>query len=148
MTRHLDDRIALVFGAGSIGAGWGNGKASAVAYARNGAKVACVDIQEAAARETADIIKGEGGEAIALVADVTNSAEVKAAVAATLKAFKRVDILHNNVGHAKMGSPIDLAEEDWQRQLDINLSGVFLAGASDDDDLVVAVAADIEKGAL
>ena len=127
MTRRLEDRIALVFGAGSIGAGWGNGKASAVAYARNGAKVACVDIQDAAAHETVDIIKGEGGKAIALAADVTKSGEVKAAVAATLKAFRRIDILHNNVGQAKMGSPIDLSEEDWQRQLDINLSGVFLA---------------------
>ena len=59
MTR-LKDRIALVFGAGSVGPGWGNGKASAVAYARQGATVACVDVNLPAAEETVGIIAGRG----------------------------------------------------------------------------------------
>ncbi|HEX6144530.1 MAG TPA: glucose 1-dehydrogenase [Geminicoccaceae bacterium] len=127
MTRRLEDRIALVFGAGSSGPGWGNGKASAVAYARAGARVACVDIDLEAAGETARIIRDESGEALALAADVTRSDSVGAAVEATLGAFGRIDVLHNNVGHAAMGGPVELSEEDWQRELDLNLKGVFLA---------------------
>src|SRR5690349_9528755 len=94
----LQDRVAIVFGAGSVGDGWGNGKASAVAYARAGAKVACVDVNEAAAKVTAEIIAEEGGSALALPANVTRLDEVKAATDATVKHFGRLDILHNNVG--------------------------------------------------
>ena len=72
MQGKLQDRVAIVYGAGSVGEGWGNGKASAVAYARAGAKVACVDKNEAAAQATVDIIKGEGGDAIAIKANVTS----------------------------------------------------------------------------
>ncbi|MGH6814947.1 MAG: SDR family NAD(P)-dependent oxidoreductase [Hyphomicrobiaceae bacterium] len=127
MTHRLPDRVALVFGAGSIGPGWGNGKACAVAYARQGAKVACVDINLAAAAETVAIVTQEGRQGIALACDVTKADEVAAAVAATMAAFGRIDILHNNVGHAKMGGPVELSEEDWQRELDVNLKGIFLA---------------------
>jgi NAD(P)-dependent dehydrogenase (short-subunit alcohol dehydrogenase family) len=127
MSQRLKDKVALVFGAGSVGPGWGNGKACAVSFARAGAKVVCVDIGIEAAEETAGIIAGEGGTAIALVCDVTNSAQVKAAVDRTVATFGRIDILHNNVGHAKMGGPIELSEQDWDRELDLNIKGVFLA---------------------
>jgi NAD(P)-dependent dehydrogenase (short-subunit alcohol dehydrogenase family) len=127
MTNRLQDRVALVFGAGSVGPGWGNGKASAVSYARHGAKVACVDISRPAAEETVGLIKEEGGQAIALACDATANDSVKAAVDATITAYQRIDILHNNVGHAKMGGPVELSEEDWQRELDLNLKGIFLA---------------------
>lgn len=123
----LKDRTALVFGAGSVGPGWGNGKASAVAYARAGAKVVCVDVVLGAAEETVGLIKGEGGEALALACDVTKSDQVEAAVARTLERFGAIDILHNNVGHAKMGGPPDLTEEEWHREIDLNLTGMFLA---------------------
>lgn len=126
MTR-LKDRVALVFGAGSVGPGWGNGKASAVAYSREGAIVICVDVNLAAATETAGIIRGEGGRAEAFSCDVTKEAEVAALVAAVDKAHGRIDILHNNVGHAKMGGPPDLSEAEWQRELDLNVTGAFLA---------------------
>ena len=63
MTDRLRNKIAIVFGAGSVGPGWGNGKATAVLFARNGAHVACVDINRTAAEETVDIIVGEGGRA-------------------------------------------------------------------------------------
>ncbi|MBL8699697.1 MAG: SDR family oxidoreductase [Alphaproteobacteria bacterium] len=123
----LKDRAALVFGAGSVGPGWGNGKASAVAYARAGAKVVCVDVAEAAAAETVAIIRAEGGVAEAAVCDVTKEDQVAATVARTVALFGRLDILHNNVGHAGMGGPPDLTEAQWQRELDLNVTGMFLA---------------------
>jgi len=123
----LADRVALVFGAGSVGPGWGNGKASAVAYARAGAKVVCVDINRSAAEETAGIIRGEGGRAEALACDVTKLLEVEDVVARTVAAFGPVDILHNNVGHAGMGGPPDLSEDQWRREMDLNVTGMFLA---------------------
>ena len=125
--RRLQDRIALVFGAGAIGPGWGNGKACAVAFARAGATVVCADIGLGAAQETAGIINEEGGKAVALACDVTKTAEVKSVVDRCVHEFGRIDILHNNVGHAKMGGPVELSEEDWDRELNINLKGVFLA---------------------
>jgi len=127
MSQRLKDKVALIFGAGSIGPGWGNGKATAVTFARAGAKVACVDVGLAAAQETTGIIKAEGGTALALACDVTKSDQVKAAVDATVAAFGRIDILHNNVGHAKMGGPVELTEAEWDRELDLNVKGVFLA---------------------
>lgn len=126
-TNKLADRVALVFGAGSVGPGWGNGKASAVAYARAGAKVVCVDINRSAAEETVGIIRGEGGSAEALACDVTKLMEVEDVVARTTALFGPVDILHNNVGHAKMGGPPDLSEDEWRREMDLNVTGMFLA---------------------
>ena len=126
MTR-LQNRVVLVFGAGSVGPGWGNGKASAVAYARAGAIVLAIDVIAAAAVETVDIITGEGGRASAHTCDVTKEASVKAVVAKAIKVHGSIDILHNNVGQTKMGGPPDLSLDDWKRQLDLNLTGAFLA---------------------
>ena len=123
----LKDRVALVFGAGSVGPGWGNGKASAVAYARQGARVICVDVSLPAAQETHGIITGEGGVAEAHACDITKEADVAAVVAAVMKSQGRIDILHNNVGHAGMGGPPDMTLEEWKRELDLNLNGAFLA---------------------
>jgi NAD(P)-dependent dehydrogenase (short-subunit alcohol dehydrogenase family) len=104
VANRLKDKVALVVGAGSIGPGWGNGKATAVAFAREGAKVFCVDINHAAAEETANIITGEGG----------------------LADFGRIDILDNNVGIAEVGGVVELSEEAWDRVLDVNLKSAFL----------------------
>jgi NAD(P)-dependent dehydrogenase (short-subunit alcohol dehydrogenase family) len=123
----LKDRVALVLGAGSVGPGWGNGKASAVAYAREGAIAICVDVVLAAAQETAAIIAGEGGRAEAHACDITKGASVEALVADIARRLGRIDILHNNVGHTTMGGPPDLSEEQWQRALDLNVTGAFLA---------------------
>ena len=123
----LAARVALVFGAGSSGPGWGNGKAAAVAYARAGARVACVDLALDRAEETARIIREESGEAIALAADVVSNAEVAAAVNATAAEWGQLDILHNNVGISLFGGPVDLSESDWDRSIDTNLKSVFLA---------------------
>jgi len=125
MAHRLKDKTAIVFGAGSSGPGWGNGKAAAVAYAREGAKVACIDLVEAAAQETADIIKGERGAAIAVAANVTQSPSVEDAVAQTINRFGRIDVLHNNVGVTHMGGPVELSEEKFQVALDLNIGSVY-----------------------
>ena len=127
MAARLQDRVALVFGAGSSGPGWGNGKASAVAYAREGARVFCVDVNPAAAAETAGIVAGEGNRALSHAADVTDSDQVKAAVDACLGRWGRIDILHNNVGIAELGGPLELSLEAWRRVMDVNVTGMFLA---------------------
>jgi NAD(P)-dependent dehydrogenase (short-subunit alcohol dehydrogenase family) len=123
----LQDRVALVFGAGSVGPGWGNGKASAVSYAREGAIAICVDVNRAAAEETRAIIGGENARAEAHACDVTNGAEVEALVADIVSRHGRIDILHNNVGSTTMGGPPDISEAQWQRALDVNVTGAFLA---------------------
>lgn len=121
----LQGKVALVFGAGSSGPGWSNGKAAAVAYAREGAVVVAIDQVEQAARETAALIRAEHHEALAIQADVTNSATVAAAVQQAVQAFGSVDILHNNVGTTVMGGPTELSEEAWQRSLDTNVGSVY-----------------------
>ncbi|HEY7610921.1 MAG TPA: SDR family NAD(P)-dependent oxidoreductase [Alphaproteobacteria bacterium] len=127
MPKRLQDRIAIVTGAGSSGPGWGNGKAAAVLFAREGAKVLCSDINEAAARETADIIEKEGGAAEVFACDVSKSDQVAAMVARCRAAFGgRIDILHNNVGIAVTGGPVDLSEADWDRVSAINIKSMFL----------------------
>ena len=97
MSGRLQDKVALVVGAGSIAEGWSNGKAASVLFAREGARVFAADINLAAAEETAAIIRGEGGDATAHAADATNAAQIKAMVAACLDAYGRIDVLHNNV---------------------------------------------------
>jgi NAD(P)-dependent dehydrogenase (short-subunit alcohol dehydrogenase family) len=125
LTVRLLDRVALVFGAGSAGPGWGNGKAAAVQYAREGAAVICVDIDTAAAEQTASLITDEGGTSIALTGDVASSDSIKRVVAATESRFGTIDILHNNVGITDMGPLEDVSDARWQRVVDINLTGVF-----------------------
>jgi len=122
----LADRVALVFGAGSSGPGWGNGKAAAVAYARAGARVVAVDVNPAAADETAGLITAEGGQAIALAADVTDDAAVSGIVAQALGVMGRIDILHNNVGIAQFGGTLDLDPALWDRAMAVNVRSVFL----------------------
>ena len=127
MAGRLAGKAALVFGAGSIGPGWGNGKAAAVLFAREGARVACVDLNEAAARETADIIRSEGGEAHAIQADVSSAADVERAVAGCFDRYRRIDVVDNNVGIAEMGGVVEVPEEAWDRVFAVNLKGCFLA---------------------
>jgi len=126
MGERLKDRVAIVTGAGSVGPGWGNGKAAAVLFAREGAKVFCIDISLAAAEETRDIIRGEHGVAEAWQADVSDSKAVRAMVDACLEKYGRVDILHNNVGILSVGGPVEQSEEDWDRVHAVNLKSDFL----------------------
>jgi NAD(P)-dependent dehydrogenase (short-subunit alcohol dehydrogenase family) len=122
----LKGKVAILFGAGSVGPGWGNGKATAVLFARNGAHVVCVDVNLGAAEETVGIIRGEGGAATALACDVTNSQAVKELVDKVVGQHGRVDVLHNNVGYATMGGPIELDEATWHRTIDLNVTSCFI----------------------
>src|SRR5215467_8539401 len=127
MVERLKGKVALVVGAGSIGPGWGNGKATAVAFAREGAKIFCADINLAAAEETAGIIRCEGGEAVAHRADVSKAADVIAMVEACTAAYGRIDVLDNNVGIAEVGGVVEVSEAEWDRVFAVNLKSAYLA---------------------
>jgi NAD(P)-dependent dehydrogenase (short-subunit alcohol dehydrogenase family) len=124
--RVMQDKVVIVTGAGSVGAGWGNGKAAATLYAREGAKVLAVDRSLKAAEETRELIRGEGGICEVFAADVANSADVQAMVQAALDHFGRIDVLHNNVGIAEVGGPVETSEESWNRVVAVNQTSLFL----------------------
>ncbi|BBY66016.1 SDR family NAD(P)-dependent oxidoreductase [Mycolicibacterium helvum] len=116
-----EDRVAFVTGAGS-----GIGRAIATRLADDGAKVACVDIDQARAQETADAIRAAGGHALALVADVRDRTAVAAALEATATEWQRFDYLVNNAGLITMSSLEDLTDDEWDLVLDVNLKGVYI----------------------
>ncbi len=126
MGDRLKGKTAIVTGAGTVGPGWGNGKAAAVLFAREGAAIFAVDIDPDAAAETKAIIEGEGGACEAYRADVSDAGEVEALVGRCLDSFGRIDILHNNVGIVELGGPVELSEEAWDRVAAVNLKSMFL----------------------
>ena len=126
MTGRLKHRVAIVVGAGSSGPGWGNGKCTAVTFAREGAKVLCVDLKRAAAEETVGLITKEGGEAFAVEANSARNADVKAMVDACMAKWSRIDILDNNVGIGSTGGPVELGEDEWDQVFDVNVKSFFL----------------------
>ncbi|BCN38223.1 dehydrogenase [Alicycliphilus denitrificans] len=129
MTNRLTEKVCLLMGGGTSFAegGLSNGQAVALTFAREGAKVAVVDLKLQAAQDTVDQILAAGGEAIALQADVSQKADVQAVVQATLARWGRIDILHNNVGIEVRGGILETSEESWDRVHDVNLKSVFLA---------------------
>ena len=123
----LDGMVAIVTGAGSRGPGVGNGKAAAVLFAREGAKVALIDSVLARAEETQAMIRGEGGDCFAMQADVSASEDCKAIVDETLRRFGRLDILHNNVGiDPGIVSVVDVDEATWDETMDVNVKSMML----------------------
>jgi NAD(P)-dependent dehydrogenase (short-subunit alcohol dehydrogenase family) len=124
--KRLNNKVVIVTGAGSSGAGWGNGKAAAVLFAREGAKVFAVDLRPEAVLETKSIIEREGGDCISCVADVSSGQQVKALVEDCLEAYGRIDVLHNNVGILAVGGPEDISEKVWDRLTAVNLKSMFL----------------------
>jgi len=126
MSGRLQGRIAIVTGAGCIGPGWGNGRATAVRFAEEGAKIFGVDRNLDSAAETVERVKSVGGEIVLQQCDVTDDASVVAMVAACMKQFGRVDVLVNNVGGSAHGGPVEMTEEIWDSQIDLNLKSVFL----------------------
>lgn len=127
MGDRLKDKIAIITGAGSVGPGWGNGKATAVLFAREGAKVLAVDINIAAAQETRRIILGEGGECAVHQTDVSRAEQVKSMVDHCLEVYGRIDILHNNVGILQVGGAEEISEEQWDHMFAVNVKGIFLS---------------------
>jgi NAD(P)-dependent dehydrogenase (short-subunit alcohol dehydrogenase family) len=126
LNARLGDKVAVITGAGSVGPGWGNGRASAVLFAREGATIFAVDRRADALTETVRMIEAEGGTVRSHCCDVTKSDEVAAMVEACRGEFGRVDILLNNVGGSRAGGPVELAEQEWSAQLDFNLTSVYL----------------------
>jgi len=127
----LKDKVAIVVGAGqSPGEGIGNGRATALTFAREGAKVLCVDHHLESAQETVDMIAEKQGTAAAFKADVTKNAEIKAMVDDAMKRWGRIDVLHNNVGVSLAGGDAELltiTEEAFDRCVAINLKSCILA---------------------
>jgi NAD(P)-dependent dehydrogenase (short-subunit alcohol dehydrogenase family) len=126
MAGRLQDKVALVAGAGCVGPGWGNGRATAVRFAEEGAKIFAVDRDLDSTAETVERVKAAGGEIVTHPCDVTDNAAVAAMVAACVKRFGRIDVLVNNVGGSAHGGPVEMPEEVWDAQVDVNLKSVFL----------------------
>jgi NAD(P)-dependent dehydrogenase (short-subunit alcohol dehydrogenase family) len=126
MTKRLEGKVAIITGAGCVGPGWGNGRAAAVIFAREGARVLAVDRDGGRMDETLARALDHGGVIQAHRCDVTDAADVAAMVDACIAAFGRVDILVNNVGGSAPGGPVELSEQGWDAQLDLNVKSVFL----------------------
>ena len=123
----LTGKVALVAGAGSVADGWGNGRATAVLLARQGARVFGTDVDEAALAGTAAIMATEGHAHWAgTKADMTSSDDVARAVDECLRHFGRIDILVNNVGGSYPGTPVSLSVQEWDAQMNRNLKTAFL----------------------
>ncbi len=122
----LSGKVTVVTGAGSVGPGWGNGKAMAVLFARQGAKVFGIDVNTDAAALTGEIIQGEGGTFAAHRCDMLAADDVRAAMDACVDRFGRIDILVNNVGGSAPGDPASMSEDVWDAQIDLNLKTAFL----------------------
>ncbi|CAN7339743.1 SDR family oxidoreductase [Variovorax paradoxus] len=127
MNNRMRDKVVIVSGAGASGPGWGNGKAAAALYAREGAKVFAVDFRLEAAQETQRVIESEGGHCVAFRADASNSADMKSVAEACMEQFGQIDVLHNNVGIVEVGGPVETSEESWDRIIAVNQTSVFLA---------------------
>ena len=126
MNPRFKDKVAIVTGAGCVGEGWGNGRAIAVRLAEEGARVFAVDRDLERLEETLSRA-GEARNAIVPHAcNVTSAADVSAMVQACLQRFGSVDVLVNNVGGSAAGGPVEMSEEVWDAQVDVNLKSVFL----------------------
>jgi 3-oxoacyl-[acyl-carrier protein] reductase len=121
----LKDKVAIVVGAGSIRPGMGNGKATAILFAKEGAKVACVDLHLEAAEETVETIKRQGGQATAISADATKEAGAKKMVEGVISNLGKIDILFNNVGVGLGERGLKITERDWDTVMNTNLKSIM-----------------------
>jgi NAD(P)-dependent dehydrogenase (short-subunit alcohol dehydrogenase family) len=127
MSNRLEGKVAIVTGAGSRNEGIGNGRAAAILFAREGARVLLVDRKREAAQATADMIAGEGGVCATFEADVTSEDDCRAMVADAVGRWGKLDVLQNNVGIGSAGRVPDVALADWERVMRINVTGMMLA---------------------
>jgi len=124
----LEGKVAIVTGGGSSGPGLGNGKATAILFAREGASVLVVDRREEAAAETVALIAGEGRQATAFVADVTHDADCAAVARAAVERYGGLHILVNNVGiGGPSSSVVEVDEASWDQVMTVNVKGMMLA---------------------
>jgi len=126
MSERLRGKVAIVTGAGCVGPGWGNGRATAVRFAEEGASVFAVDRDLETLTETVARVREGGGVVETSRCDVTDGASVAAMTRACVERFDRIDILVNNVGGSAAGGPVEMSEAVWDAQVDHNLKSVFL----------------------
>lgn len=122
----LAGKVAFITGAGSVGPGWGNGRAMALRFAQEGATVFGVDLDASRLQETQAMVEQAGGTLATDSCDVTSSASIAQAVNRCVARFGRIDVLVNNVGGSAKGGPVEMSEEVWDAQVDHNLKSVFL----------------------
>jgi NAD(P)-dependent dehydrogenase (short-subunit alcohol dehydrogenase family) len=127
VSARLAGKVALVTGAGSRGPGVGNGKAAAILFARERARVLCVDRVKERAEETVGLIRAKGGEAEPFAADVTAAADCRAMVEAAVGHWGGLDVLHNNVGIESRGGVMEITEDEWDRVMAVDLKSMLLA---------------------
>ena len=118
----LENKVAIITGAGS-----GFGRATAELYAKEGAKVVVVDYNEETAQQTVAGIRENGGEAVAVKADVSNESDVKHFIQTAIDTYGQIDILFNNAGIYAPGTVEDTSMDDWNRSLNVNITALFLA---------------------
>jgi len=128
MGERLKGKVAIVTGAGSVLAGIGNGKATALVFAREGARVMAVDYNLEAAEETKSMIDEEGGDCVTFKADVSQASDCQSMVETCVQKFGRIDILHNNVGIGQWGGVVETSEETWDKVMRVNVKSMFLTG--------------------
>ena len=126
-SKEFAGKVAIVTGGGAAGDGIGNGRASAILLARAGASVVVVDRDVSLAERTVQMIAAEGGEAMALAADVTEEAQCEQLVDATIKRYGRLDALNNNVGINRIATVLEETRESWEYLLRVNLTSMVLA---------------------
>jgi NAD(P)-dependent dehydrogenase (short-subunit alcohol dehydrogenase family) len=126
MDRQLEGKTAIVVGAGTKGEGVGNGKAAAIRFAREGARVLCADEDISAAEKTAELIRGENGQAAFCAGDVTDPGDCERVVRTCMEHFGRLDILHNNVGVPSWMEIVDTPDQAWTEVFDVNVKGMFM----------------------
>lgn len=126
MTDRLKGKVALITGAGSVGPGWGNGRAMTIRFAQEGAQVFAADIDETRLDETLSYAGDEKANIQKGLVDVMQSTSIERMVQECLQRFGRIDILVNNVGGSAKGGPVEMTEEVWDTQVDYNLKSVFL----------------------
>ena len=117
----LAGKTAIITGAGSSGPGMGNGKATAILFAREGARVLLADLHEDRARETLTTIEAEGGVASTIEIDVTVEEDASRLAETAIERYGRIDVLVNNVGISKRGSVLDVTPEEWDRVMMVNV---------------------------
>ena len=118
----LDGRVALITGAAS-----GQGRAASLLFAWHGARIVVADVADEGAAETVAMVAGNGGEAIAVHADVSRRADVEAMVAAAMDRFGRIDVLYNNAAVQMSGRLLECTEEQWDLTMATNLDAIFTA---------------------